>query len=128
MEEPTPGPSPSPPPKKSFWERLGQGVAQGWEKAKEVSTRVGEYASLKLDIKNARDHLDSRYRLLGRSAADRLIDRGETTLESSESGVRAILDEIATARATLAALEKKLAESGQAPAQDDQKEEGEPKA
>ncbi len=85
-------------------------MAQGWEKAREVSGRVGEFASLKLDIKNAKDHLENRYRLLGRIASERLINRGESTLEGNEPAVRAVLEEISSARTQLASLENKLAE------------------
>ena len=59
----------------------------------------------------ARDHLDTRYRLLGRIVADRVIDRSESSIDLTEPGVTAALEEIRGARAALAALEKKLAES-----------------
>ena len=97
--------------KPTFWEKLGKGVAQGFEKVKETSRSIGEYAALKLDIKNARDHLENRYRLLGRVAADRFIDRSESSIDREEPVLKAALDEIRTARSNLAALEAKLVES-----------------
>jgi hypothetical protein len=97
--------------KPTFWEKLGRGVAQGFEKVKETSRSIGEFAALKLDIKNARDHLENRYRLLGRIAADRFIDRNETSIEREEPAVKTALEEIRSARSTLAALEAKLVES-----------------
>ncbi len=97
--------------KPTFWEKLGKGVAQGFEKVKETSRSIGEFAALKLDIKNARDHLENRYRLLGRVAADRLIDRAEGALDREDPAVKAALDEIRSARSSLAALEAKLVES-----------------
>lgn len=100
MEEPTV--------KKTFWERLGRGVAQGWEKARETSSKLGEYAALKLDLKNARDHLEDRYRLLGRIAADRLLDRAEGSVDGQEPGVKAAVEEIKAARSALAAIEKRV--------------------
>jgi hypothetical protein len=110
MAEPNPSP-----PRHSLWERLGQGMAQGWEKAKEVSSRLGELATLKLDLKSARDHLESRYRLLGTMAADRLIDREEGQVDASEAGVRAALEDIRSARAAVAAIEKKLSDLNEKP-------------
>ena len=102
-------------PKRTFWERLGRGVAQGIEKAKEATNRLGEYAGLKLDVKTARDHLEGRYRHLGRIAADRLLDRSEGAIDAKESAVAAALDEIRAARAALAELEKRLADSEEKP-------------
>ena len=97
--------------KPTFWEKLGRGVAQGLEKVKETSRSIGEFAALKLDIKNARDHLENRYRLLGRIAADRFVDRNETAINREEPAVRTALEEIRSARSTLAALEAKLVET-----------------
>jgi hypothetical protein len=102
--------------KRTFWEKLGRGVAQGWEKAKETSSRLGEIAGVKLDLKSARDHLETRYRLLGRIVADRLIDRSEGTLDPAEPQVAGLLEEIRAGRAAIVALEAKLAEETAPPA------------
>jgi hypothetical protein len=96
--------------KRTFWEKLGRGVAQGWEKARDATSRLGELAGLKLDLKNARDHLESRYRLLGRLAADRFIEPAESGLDPSDPALNALLGEVRAARAALADLEKRLEE------------------
>jgi hypothetical protein len=109
MEEPSPG--------HTFWERLGRGVAQGWEKAKEASGRLGELAGLRIDLKNARDRLEDRYRHLGRMAAERFLDRGDPGLDAGEGPVAAVIEEIRAARAALRDLDMRLAGWQEQPAE-----------
>ena len=92
---------------KSFWEKLGRSVGKGLEKAKETSVRLGEGAVARLDLKNAKDHLESRYRLLGRAVADRMVERKEPVVEASDPAVKALLDEVAAAQAAVEEMEKK---------------------
>ena len=113
-------PQERPPEKKTLWGRLGRGVAQGWEMAKETTHRIGDAASQKLELSKARDHLLDRYRLLGRMAAERFITRGETAMERDEETVRAVVEEIRTAQGRIAELEhaeaqRPSAESNPAP-------------
>ena len=124
-------------PKRTFWEKLGRGVAQGWEKARDATSRLRGRAALKVDLKNARHLLESPYRLAGRLAADRFPDHADSALDPSDPALqglleeilaadrflddaeslapsdpalKALLEEVRAARASLAALETRLKE------------------
>ena len=78
-------------PKRTFWEKLGRKIAQGWEKARDASSRLRRRIALKLDHKNARD------RLVGRLAADRFLNHGDSALDPSDPALQGLLEEILAA-------------------------------
>ena len=89
---------------KSFWEKVGQGVSRGLEKAREVGTSIGEGAEKRLDLGQARRALRRAHETLGEEVARARLDG-----QSRDSALDAALDDVRQARVV---LERLLAASG----------------
>ena len=59
---------------RSFWEKLGQGVGRGLEKARAVGESIGEEAGKRLDAGSARRRLRAAHEKLGEACARVRLD------------------------------------------------------
>jgi hypothetical protein len=82
--------------RESLWEKLGRGVAHGWEKAKELGREFSQGAESELDV--ALRDLDSKYLQLGKLAALEIIDAGKEAYEPDSAEAKGLLEEIRKAR------------------------------
>jgi hypothetical protein len=85
---------------KSFWEKLGQGLNRGLEKAKVVGASIGEEAEKHLDVGAARRKLRAAYETLGEICAGVRLD------EAEEADLEATLRDVVTARERVASAER----------------------
>ncbi len=83
---------------KSFWEKLGQGVNRGLEKAKVIGASIGEEAEKHLDAAAARRNLRAAYEKLGEVCAGvRLDGADDADLEAALRDVEAAREQVASA-------------------------------
>jgi len=77
---------------RSFWEKLGQGVGRGLEKARAVGESIGEEAGKRLDAGSARRRLRAAHEKLGEACARVRLDGAD------EADLLAALGDVEVAR------------------------------
>jgi predicted RNA-binding Zn ribbon-like protein len=95
---------------KSFWEKLGRGVAQGWQKTKELGSQLSDQIEGKQALEHAREALNEQYRALGKLAADELVATENQSFGPESPRARELLQAILKLREEVERLEKERQE------------------
>lgn len=95
---------------KSFWEKLGRGVAQGWQKTKELGSQLSDQIEGKQALEHAQEALNEHYRALGKLAADELLTAESPSFVPESPQARELLEAIRKLREEVQRLEKERQE------------------
>jgi len=90
----------------SFFDRFRDKVQAVGKGAKKL-TQAGQ---LKLDLMSAKSKLEGRYTALGKACANRLLERGEASVEGKDSTIAQYLLEIEAAQDKIAMVEGEIEE------------------
>ncbi|MCI0651086.1 MAG: hypothetical protein L0Z55_04305 [Planctomycetes bacterium] len=89
--------------------KVGEQARGIWERIKRFILRWSRVGRLQLDRMDTKSALNGAYRDLGRAAAERLVDRDESSLDRAERGIADQLARIRDLRKQLAELEEAVA-------------------
>lgn len=88
----------------SFLDRIKDKVAAAGKGAQKL-TRIGQ---LKLDLSAAESNLADRFKALGKACANRIIERGESSVDAAESAIATYIEQIRVAQERIRKLEVEL--------------------
>lgn len=109
---------------RSFWERLGRSVGQGWQKAKRFGAQVSEGLEARIEIEKAEEALRELHSRLGRAAADALLGSEGAAFAADSEDLRDLLRAIREGRELVARLraERETASPAEPPPEPNGKE------
>ncbi|MEM7262810.1 MAG: hypothetical protein AAF488_12525 [Planctomycetota bacterium] len=91
----------------NFWENVGRSVGHGWKKAKDLGNQLGDHAEGRMDLREARDTLQSRYEDLGKQVFER-IETGKEISFTDDDVLRSLIDRIRDGEEAVEEIEERI--------------------
>ena len=91
----------------SFLDRIKHNISAVGKGAQKLS-KIGQ---LKLDLNAAESNLSERFKALGKACANRIIDRGETSVDATEAAIATYIGEIREAQKRINEVRQELEET-----------------